>query len=209
MKNVFNGFSIRKLLLTIMCAIVVSSFIGLTELFVQQIQWSYIVATSQSNGIEKEIAENADYYNEFEEAVTRMKEENGEDYPAENIMLFRLTTYLPSVVRIYALAVLVGVISGTMIYILFIQKVKGFRSIVESVICLLAIAVISLIVSEILKLGGDALLSKYNTNIEYAGVFGIDGRELLLVYVAIAVIVYMANLIHQIIVTRKLNKELN
>ena len=142
LKEVFKGFSIKKLLLSILCSIIVSTFIGFTFLFVTEVPSYTLVeilngVDGNSEGL-KEIGSNMkEQYDTMEEYFAEQKGMYGEDYPVEGIFLYKLMNLLRSdlVCKIYTLTLLIGMILGTLVYIIFIQKTKGVQMVLEITIC--------------------------------------------------------------------------
>lgn len=218
---VFKGFSLKKLLLTILCSIMVSTFIGFTIAFISVVgayeMTEFIHYADPQSNIVKQIGE---YYQEsyeqvIEEEIQTNKNEYGKDYPAEGVMLAVVINLFKSqlVVYTYILTLLIGTVLGIVVYIIFVQKAKGVQMLMETGICfgitLLIMMLINLVYNiifnmEINKVGnGDGSFG--------IGVYVYDLYEfnILIPFVGVFILVYVANLIHQKILANKFNEKLN
>ena len=220
LKEVFKGFSIKKLLLSILCSIIVSTFIGFTFLFVTEVPSYTLVeilngVDGNSEGL-KEIGSNIqEQYDTMKEHFAEQKEMYGEDYPADGIFLYTLMNVFRSdlICRTYTLTLLIGMILGTLVYIIFIQKTKGVQMVLEATICGIIILLMLMLVNfgynSIINIG----INKIGTNIEngayITSIYDIDTSNILYIFIGIIVTSYIVNLIYQKILVNKLNKKLH
>jgi hypothetical protein len=217
MKNLenFKPFSIKKLLSTIFRSIIVTTFLCFTFLFIYEVP-SYIngtlfISMDSNSEIKYEIGQNIE--NNINDSITNSKSLYGEDYPAIGILLYSIDTWQNSSIIIvsYLFALLLGIVIGTIIYIVSIQKAKGKQLIIEIfatfLILFLAVSLINVtyefimgrLISSINSISTDYSSSLYDNYINY----------MIPSYIAIFIIIYAINMIHQRLLTRKLNKELN
>ena len=218
--KVFKGFSIKKYLLCIICSIIISTFIGFTILFVTEAP-SY-VRVEMFRNVNKNSNEIKEFSNAFQEDeyrvlnnhILELKEKYGQDYPAEGLVLCQLLDFFRSnsICKTYALSLLIGVIFGTIVYIIFIQKATGMQMIIETLfftaIILLIILLLNIGYNKII----DVLINELGANIdnsEYSNLFEFDYIYVLKIFIGIAVIVYIVNLIYQKILVNKFNMKLS
>ena len=214
LKEIFKGFSIKKLLLCILCSIIVTTFIGFTIIFITEIpSYTFSEYLMQMDNNSEPVKEYGNYmqetYKQYEKLFKEEKEMYGEDYPSEGIFLGQLTNSIKSsqVCEVYMSTLLIGTIIGTLIYIIFIQKTKGIQMLVETIICGIAIILIIMLINW----GYNSIINKIGIdNTEYTTyVYDIDESTILYGFLGIIGISYIINLIYQAILTKKLNKKLN
>ena len=217
MKN--KTFSIKKLLLTILCSVIILVFIGNIALFLDAIpSWMTLEIVSVMDEDSEVLIEMGKSYEEnvklLEKRISEEKAKYGEDYPAEGIAFYKIfnifSTY--KIIGIFTRAVLLGIVLGVIIYIVFIQGAKGKQLILEVIV---AFAVLFLMLFAI-NWGYKVIINK---GINEAGVTDIvydtaiydieNNNNLVILYVGIFAIAYVVNLIKHKILTNKLNKELN
>lgn len=207
-------FSFKKLLLTILCSIVITTFIGTTYLFTTNISFVVeyeVISQFESDSQALKTIEEV-YGRSFKETVNILKAQHGEDYPAEGIFSYglRIQGYY-ELSQIYIFSVVIGTLVGSAFYIIVIQNAKGKKIILE---LLIALAVV-LSVIFILNIGYEAFINKvineYNTSemVYKTEIYDTDNINTILIYVIAASIAYIGNLVYQKIQTNRLNKELN
>lgn len=217
-KKCFEGFSIKKLLLCILVSIIISVFIGFTIMFVIEtpsFTMTEIITEADENS---EVVR--DYGNAMQNSiegienyVKELKAKNGENYPAEGLFLNQLLNRFRSMVicRTYTLSILMGIIIGTLVYIIFIQKAKGFLMFYEifisGILLLILVTLINFGYSSLVNLA----INKIGANSEQYSTYVYDVNEDIVIYgfLGIMGISYIINLIYQNILTKKLNKKLN
>lgn len=210
-----KAFSIKKLLLCILCSILVTTFIGFTILFISMVpEWIMLEVITASDNNSKFLIEEGERIEQIiDEAALKTKEQYGEDYPANGILMqsalyFFKTTYI---VRTYALTLLTGVVLGTLIYIVAIQEVKGKKLLLEIVVAFIILLTIILV----MNWGYQALINMVTRNLGETKqtyqtyIYDIENNSILIPYIVVFVLVYIGNLIRQKILTNRLNKELN
>lgn len=224
MKNLeFKPFSIKKLLLTILCTVIVSVFLGTTISFVLSTPtWIYseVLTGMENTGIEKnkntlnEMVENYKYgFEKIEKKISEDKNLYGEDYPAEEVFLILLINRFSSykIMEVYAISVLIGIVLGTIIYIVALQNIKGKQVVIELI---LAFVVLFIFIT-LLNLGYQAIINKLitdlnTTNVTYdTYIYDLESYNILIPYILVAVTIYIVNMVRQKIITNKLNKQLN
>jgi len=209
-------FSIKKLLLTILCSIIFTTFIGNTYLFISAIpNWIRGEGTSvlyeENPTLFYETGEKLE--KQINEMIEEEKADKGEEFPALGAFMYLMLLVYPSapIIRTYVLTFVTGLILGTIIYIVFIQKAKGKKLILE---LLIAFTTIFLLITLVNK-GYELLLNKMldnNTASEFTyltSLYDMDNYGILLPFIAVFGIIYICSLIYQKIQTNKLNKELN
>ncbi len=208
-----NKFSIKKLLKTISIWIVISVFVGATYNF---------FATAGSAVMFQAITETSEYPEEmvsyfesvndaFGQSVETTKEILGENFPAEgaNFVMYAVGWPAYQIARIYTFSVIAGIIIGSLVYILMVQKATNKKAILEVVIAFILIAALVgvgyLANNLVLKavLGNDVVIDDSLTFSEYSI------TNWIWLYVILAVVLYVVNIVKQKIITNKLNKELN
>lgn len=220
-KNVERAktFSLKKLLLTILCTVIMSVFIGSTIIFVISIpRWiqSEVVFGVWGNAEALVELENKYQieYEQIEEMFKELKALYGEDYPVEEIYLMQTINKCSteSIVKIYTMSVLIGIALGTIIYIVAIQNIKGIEMVIE---LFLAFVVLFVLIS-LLNLGYYTIINKLIGDISpidggtySAYIYDIESGVIFILYAIVATVIYAVNMIRQKIITNKLNKELN
>lgn len=215
-KEGVNKFSTGKLLLTILCTTMVTIFISFTIMFIQVFPtWalSEVVLNLERDSdalskIGNEMEER------FESAIEKDEQGEGENHPDKGILLYYLTNRLPTqmIVNVYAKSLLIGIALGTIIYIIAVQNVNEKKMIIELVIAFMILIGIIMI----LNVGYEASINKginelNPEQVKYSTyIYDIESNEYLIIqYIVVAAIIYIANMIKQKILTNKLNKELN
>lgn len=209
-------FSIKKLLLTILCSIIVTTFIGNTYLFISAIpNWISGEGTSvildKNPKIFEEVGQKIE--KQINEMIIEIKAENGEEFPALGAFMYLMSLLYPSapIIRTYVLTFVAGLILGTIIYIVLIQKAKGKKLIYELAIAFISIFLLITLVNK----GYQLLLNYMLSNIKESeftyltSLYDMDNYGILWPFIVIFGIIYICNLIYQKIQTNKLNKELN
>lgn len=215
-KTIFEGFSVKKLLFSILCSIIVSISIVATYLFIEAIPAVILCDVLDGVNYEDEYTKELlqsyeEEYKNIEEMVELSKEENGEDHPAGGLFLNALTNIKNlEIVYMYGTAILVGIILGTLIYIIFIQKTKGVQMLLETIICglviLLILAIVNLGYNVIVNMAINDIV-KINENIQYS-TYVYDDSNILIKFIGIIIVAYIVNLIYQKILANKFNKKL-
>lgn len=211
-------FSVKKLLLTILCTVIVSVFIGSTILFVGSVpQWFQSeVITGIEEGSESLIEIGKSYqvgYEKIEESFKEEKTLYGEDYPSEELFLMQLINIFSTnrIMKVYSLSFLIGIALGTIIYIVAIQNIKGKQILIELVVAFVVLFILMMLIN----LGYEAIINKAiqsvnKTNVTYSTyIYDLESNSVLIPYIMVATIIYIGNMIRQKVVTNKLNKELN
>ena len=144
----------------------------------------------------------------------RDKEKFGEDFPSLGLTLYRLTFMQANeIITINIFAILVGIIFGTIYYIIGIKKVKGKKLIIELIIALISIIILIetllFIYNLILNHAVKSLISNENDNsfIIYSELNIVE--PVIMLFVLTVVIIYIGNMILSFIITKRLNDELN
>lgn len=202
MKNE-QKFSIKKLLLTILASIIVTNFIAFTILFTTNLP-KFIISYKkiENSEVSRTIHENMKKeYTQIEKETQGIKQNYGEDYPAGEIILYRLFNFAESneIVHVYIRTLLIGIIMGIIIYAVVIQKIRGMDLIIELVVAFIILLslvfIINLIISQISEIG-EILTNDF------------DNTQLVIISLIIFIIIYIAEMIHQKLLARRLNKEL-
>lgn len=218
MRSTEKTFSVKKFLLTILCTVIVSVFIGSTILFVGSVpQWIQSeVITGMEKGSESLIEIGKNYqvgYEQMEESFKEDKSLYGEDYPSEELFLIQLINIFSTnrIMQVYSLSFLIGIALGTIIYIVAIQNIKGKQIFIE----LLVAFVVLFLLMMIINLGYKTLINKAiqsvnPTDVTYSTyIYDLESNNVLIPYIIVAVVIYIGNIVRQKILTNKLNKELN
>ena len=115
-----------------------------------------------------------------------------------------------AVIETYKQEVLVGIILGTFVYIIWVQKAKKKNLFIESAMCVGIMLVLVIFVNGIYELFFNAMMKElghddymYSLNEVY------DIGNVAIICVGIFVVVYVGNYIYQRIMVSRLNKELN
>lgn len=211
-------FSVKKFLLTILCTVIVSVFMGTTIVFIDSLpQWIY---SEIVNGMEKDsdvLVEAGNGYKEIyekmEEKFNKDKELYGDDYPSEEIFLMRLINLFSTnrIMEVYIMSVLIGIVLGTIIYIVAIQNIRGIKMIIELFIAFL----IFFILINLLNLGYQTMINELINRMDPTDViydtyiYDLESNNILIPYTLVAVVIYLVNLVRQKIIANKLNKQLH
>lgn len=218
MRNQEKTFSVKKLLLTILCTVILSVFIGSTILFVGSVpQWIQSeVITGMEKGSEAltEIGKSYQFaYEQIEESFKEDKALYGEDYPSEELFLMQLLNIFSTnrIMQVYSLSFLIGIALGTIIYIVAIQNIKWKQILIE-----LAVAfVVLFLLMMLINLGYETIINKAiqsvnPTEVTYSTyIYDLESNNVLIPYIIVAAVIYVGNMVRQKILTNKLNKELN
>jgi len=209
-------FSIKKLLLTILCSIIFTTFIGNTYLFISAIpDWIRGEGTSvlyeENPTLFYETGEKLE--KQINEMIVEEKENKGEDFPALGAFVYLMSLIYPSmpIVKMYIFTLVAGLILGAIIYIVIIQKAKGKKLISEILIAFISIFLLITLANKGYELLINYMLSN-NKASEFTyltSLYDMDNNGILLPFIAVFGIIFICNLIHQKIQTNKLNKELN
>lgn len=220
MKNVekLKTFSFKKLLLTILCTVIVSVFIGSTILFVGSVpQWIQSeVITGMEEGSESLIELGKSYqvgYEQIEESFKEDKALYGEDYPSEELFLMQLINIFSTnrIMQVYSLSFLIGIVLGTIIYIVAVQNIKGKQILIELVVAFVVLFILMMLIN----LGYETLINKAiqslnPTDVTYSTyIYDLESNNVLIPYIVVAAVIYVGNMVRQKIITNKLNKQLN
>jgi len=218
MRNQEKTFSVKKFLLTILCTVIVSVFIGSTILFVGSVpQWIQSeVITGMEKGSESLIEIGKSYqvgYEQIEESFKEDKTLYGEDYPSEELFLMQLINIFSTnrIMQVYSLSFLIGIALGTIIYIVAVQNIKGKQILIELVVAFVVLFVLMMLIN----LGYETLINKAiqsvnPTDITYSTyIYDLESNNVLIPYIIVAAVIYIGNMVRQKILTNKLNKELN
>ena len=218
MKNQEKTFSVKQFLLTILCTVIVSVFIGSTILFVGRVP--QLIETEVINSMEKNsevlIEIGKSYQTGYEQIKETFKEEKalyGEDYPAEELFLLALINVYSTdgIIQVYSLSLLIGITLGTIIYIVAIQNIKGKQILIELVIAFVVLSVLMMFIN----LGYETIINKAIQNVNPTDVtystyiYNFESNNVLIIYIIVAAVIYIGNMVRQKILTNKLNKELN
>ena len=210
-------FSIKKLLVTILYTVIISVFIGTTALFLlsipETIQLEMVSSMDKDSETLIEIGKNyQEQVDQINKKINAEKELYGKDYPSEGIFLYQFISKFSTsrIMEIYSLAFIIGIILGTIIYIVAIQNTSKKQVIVELIVAFVILNVFMFI----LNAGYEMILNNIINNIsptevQYSTDTYIDTNNILILYMIVAVVVYVVNIIRQKILTDKLNKQLN
>lgn len=218
MKNQEKTFSVKKFLLTILCTVIVSVFIGSTILFVGSVpQWIQSeIMTGMEEDSESLIEIGKSYqvgYEQIEESFKEDKALYGEDYPSEELFLMQLINIFSTnrIMQVYSLSFLIGIALGTIIYIVAVQNIKGKQILIELVVAFVVLFLLMMIINLGYKtLINKAIQSVNPTDVTYSTyVYDLEINNVLISYIIVATVIYIGNMVRQKILTNKLNKELN
>lgn len=214
----FKTFSVKKLLKTILYTVIISVFIGTTTLFFMAIlENAQLEIISNLDEISETLIQIGKGYqeaaDEINKEISEEKKTYGEDYPAEGIFLYQLISRFSTnrIVQVYSVALTIGIVSGIIIYIVAIQNTSKKQVIIELAI---AFVVLIILIMLFINKGYEIILNKAinsinPTNVQYIIPEYIDIKEMLIVYVVIAVVTYIVNMIRQKVLTNMLNKQLH
>ena len=189
-------FSIWKLLLTILCTTMISTFIGFTITFISVIpNWMYSEVLSVAETTEEGNMATKYWENLFENTMKEQQEEYnnsltmGENYSVKGSVLINLVYGRPAylIVKTFAMTCLIGTVLGTIIYIIVLNLV--YRTSINRMI--------------------NNFTSQPITY--YAHIYDIESNEeyIVIQYIVVVAIIYIVNMIRKKILANKLNKELN
>ena len=222
MKNQ-EKFSIKKLLLTILCSVILSVFIGTTSLFIESC--STKIQIEALMGLDKNSQILIDFGKTYQAGTETLKKEvqteklnYGEDYPSEGIILYLVMNKFSTdhIIDVYLLALVIGVVTGIVIYIIAIQKVHIKHALIELFISFIILYLIltlinfgyGFLIKNIINSSGSASPEYLNLTYVY-DLYNLDIENIIFIYLIIGLIVFIINKIRQEILANKLNKELH
>jgi len=218
MRNQEKTFSVKKLLLTILCTVIVSVFVGSTILFVGSVpKWiESEVITSMEKGSETLVEIGKSYqigYERIEEIFKEYKALYGEDYPSEGLFLMQTINYFSTnrIMQVYSLSFLIGIALGTIIYIVVVQNIKGKQILIELIVAFVVLFILMMLIN----LGYETFINKYiqrvnPTDITYSTyIYDLESNNIVIPYIIVAAVIYIGNMVRQKIIADKLNKQLN
>lgn len=221
MKNQ-EKFSIKKLLLSILCSVILSVFIGTTCLFIYsciaKIQTDTLTSLDPNSQSVLNLGEKYQQHTEIiKKTIQTQKSDYGEDYPSEGIFLYLFTQRIPAnhIIDMYLHALLIGIVAGLVIYIIAIQKVSIKLALIELFISFTILYFIltllnfgyGFLIKNIINSSGSASQKYLNSTYVY-DIYNLDIENIIFIYLIIGLIVFIINKIRQKILTNKLNKEL-
>ena len=215
LKEYLKEISIKKLFITILCSIIITTSLSFTIVFIESLSGT-LVNEAFSTWNDRMPDEVIKYGKNVEETINKKIQEEkdmyGSDYPSEGILFYRAMSNSRenAIVETYKQSILVGIILGTFVYIVWVQKAKKKNLFIESVICggmMLILVVLVNVIYELVfyvmmkNLGQEAYI--YSLNEVY------DIKNVAIICVGIFAVVYVGNYIYQRIMVSRLNKELN
>ena len=215
LKEYLKEISIKKLFITILCSIIITTSLSFTIVFIESLS-GILVNEALSTWNDKMPDEVIEYGKKVEETINKKVQEEkdmyGSDYPSEGILFYRAMSNSRenAIVETYKQSILVGIILGTFVYIVWVQRAKKKNLLIESAICggiMLTLVVLVNIIYELVfyvmmkNLGQEAYI--YSLNEVY------DIKNVAIICVGIFAVVYVGNYIYQRIMVSRLNKELN
>ena len=211
----FKTFSIKKLLITILYTIIISVFIGTTALFLLSIpEVIQLEVINSLDGDSETLVEIGKVYQEqvdqINKKINEEKESYGEDYPAEEILLYQFICKFSTsrIIQVYLFSLITGVILGIVIYIVAIQNIPSKQVFIELVIAF----IILVMLIALFNIGYEMFLNKSinnigSTDIKYST--DLDISNIVILYIIVAIVIYIIHMIKQKVLTNKLNKQLN
>lgn len=211
----FKTFSIKKLLITILYTIIISVFIGTTALFLLSIpEVIQLEVINSLDGDSETLIEIGKVYQEqvdqINKKINEEKELYGEDYPADEILLYQFICKFSTsrIIQVYLFSLITGVILGIVIYIVAIQNIPPKQVFIELVIAF----IILVMLIALFNIGYEMFLNKSinnigSTDIKYST--DLDISNIVILYIIIAIVIYIIHMIKQKVLTNKLNKQLN
>lgn len=217
--NKQEKFSVKKLLLTILCSSIISVFIGSTIIFIQSlysnVEVEIINNLDKNDPIIIQIRDSHEAIVEnIKEEIKKDKTDFGEDYPAEAIFLYNFyNTAANKYLDIYWLSIFIGVIFGIIVYIIAIQKANIKKSLIEIIISFIILYLILMIINFgygfLIKNMINSAGATSETYLHYVyDLYYVDIANMVIIYLIIGLVVFIFNYIRQKILTNKLNKEL-
>ena len=211
----FKTFSIKKLLITILYTIIISVFIGSTALFLLSIpEVIQLEVINSLDGDSETLVEIGKVYQEqvdqINKKINEEKELYGEDYPADEILLYQFICKFSTsrIIQVYLFSLITGVILGIVIYIVAIQNILPKQVFIELIIAF----IILVMLIAFFNIGYEMVLNKAinnigSTDIKYST--DLDISNIVILYIIIAIVIYIIHMIKQKVLTNKLNKQLN
>lgn len=207
-KNLFIGFSIKKLLLCILCSIIITTFISsiiiVVRLIASELTYEYYYDTDSHSdeliAIGKRFEEAYGHYEK--EKIEQQIKKYGPDYPAKGVYLYHLLTYSIDrefVLSTFYIGFILGLAMGSSFYIIFIKKSKNIQ-------LLIGFIIIILLTLLLFKLSNYV---KYLIMHRYFDIMIFDEIEtqfLIIPYIVVFLLVYIVNFAYQKFLSHKLNK---
>ena len=216
-----NDFDLKKLLKCIMFSVLVTCFIGFTNVFISKVMMnSYVTAWNEldNNPQYIEYTKNRtdigyESYNYFLTEANELKEKYGDDYPAEEVLFYRIMmlSNTEDELSIYLAAIIFGIGIGTIVYIISEQKAKGKVLIIELLVSALGIMILLIGID----FGHTVIVNSFIKSSGFTGSFKSENINetikflILIGFVILSISLYLSNLIIQKINSKKLNEELN
>ena len=216
-KESIKKFSIGKLLLTILCTTMISTFIGFISIFMSEISnWIYsevadvIETTEEGKMLYK-------YWEDLFESRTQVEQDeyNKETYSIKGKILVELIHERPSykIVKTFAMTSLIGTVLVTIIYIIVIQKAEGKQMIIELIIAFTVLIIMIIFLNLMYQNDINRIINEFTSQpiTYYAHIYDLESNEeyIVIQYIVVVAIIYIVNIIRQKILANKLNKELN
>ena len=206
--NKQEKFSVKKLLLTILCSTIISVFIGSTIIFIQSlysnVEVEIINNLDKNDPIIIQIKDSHEAIVEnIKEEIKKAKIDFGEDYPAEAIFLYNFyNTSANKYLDIYWLSIFIGIIFGIIVYIIAIQKANMKKSLVELLISFILLYLILTIINFgygfLIKNMINSTGSTSETSLTYVyDLYYIDIANMIMIYLTLGLIVFIINYIRQ------------
>lgn len=197
----------KKYFLTILCTIILSTFIFNTAYLCINAIPSFITFSiynndeyiSQTDNYDSLIELNKSLENIFKEQKT---EHNDPDYPALVIHSMKsVSLYSSNFAIIYFFVFIFSISLGNLIYFIIIKNTKGKKLIIPVILVLLALIGITT--------GASSTYAKLFIE-NFDNTFDINlAQTVTIAYLLGFVIIYLSNLLYRKIITNKLNKALN
>ena len=165
MENV-EKFSIKKLLLCILCGILLTTAIGMTMLFVENVppylEQCILNNIDESSEEFKEYLMNLEEHGNVTDFYNNAEENYEEGYPVNGLFQYEITNAIRTlmsqdIVETYVLTFIIGLFLGATVYIVIIQKTKGIKLISQII---LVIAIVYLIMLSV-NLGFNVIYNRF------------------------------------------------
>ena len=205
----------KQLLLDILCAIILSSFIGFLYLFFTNVSNSItgnIIVASDWNS-SKFLQDYVNSSNEdFQSLITDTTTRYNTDSNTSAILLLHGLATLKSIeiVHVFYICIIIGLILGTLTFLIFHQQSKGFDLLMKCIVAIVAICIIS----GLFLLGYSFIILKIaqDNTLSLEDVLGlpidISNQSILILFTILLILFYLINLIYQKYITKKINSEL-
>lgn len=137
----FENFSLKKLVICIICSVILSTSIAYTICFVRNVYESSlkeVIMDVELNSVsQEEMINNAeDYHAAIDNTIDGISKRYGSEYPSTEVVYSYLMLQSFDI-SFYLSSLLIGIVAGMLIYIVFIERPVPLYALIEVSLCFL------------------------------------------------------------------------